>query len=211
MIKYLILKDFTVAINMDSGLSTMIDGHVTDLNENVRNVLNSRGFFNKIQYNKIDKSTMTIVNPTICISSACNLKCKYCYRSNMDISTNTLPFQTAKKFIDSIISIYPDYEYLRIDLTGYGEPLLAFSEIKKLVIYAEERSTSNKKIDIGFTTNGVLLNDEIIDYLEQHKIYYGISIDGLKKQNDAYRKGYNIRSVFDLVDLNISKVNKKNI
>lgn len=119
----------------------------------------------------------------------CNLKCKYCfadegeYRGKREIMT----FDVAKKALDYLISQSGPRYNIEVDLFG-GEPLMAFDMIKKLVEYAKTiEKDANKNIRFTMTTNGVLLNDEIIEYLNKNMKNIILSIDGRKEVNDNMR------------------------
>lgn len=119
----------------------------------------------------------------------CNLKCKYCfadegeYKGKREIMT----FDTAKMALDFLISQSGPRHNIEVDLFG-GEPLMAFDMIKKLVEYARSiEKDVNKNIRFTITTNGMLLNDEIIEYLNKNMKNIILSIDGRKEVNDNMR------------------------
>ncbi len=119
----------------------------------------------------------------------CNLKCKYCfadegeYRGKREIMT----FDVAKRALDFLISQSGPRYNIEVDLFG-GEPLMAFGMIKQLVEYARSiKKKVNKNIRFTLTTNGILLNDEIIEYLNKNMKNIILSIDGRKEVNDRMR------------------------
>lgn len=202
------ISNFTLVINPQNGKNFMLDGIVNELSQSTKSKLISNGFYDSLDSVFPDTEKMNIVNPTICITSHCNLSCKYCFRKDFSFKLETISFDKCIDFIKFMQNYYPSYEYMRLDLTGYGEPLIAIDQIKKIVSISKSLSEPKKVIDVGFATNGTLLNVEITDYLKQNQIYYGISIDGLKKENDSNRRGKNIKSVFELVNSNLSYVDK---
>ncbi len=119
----------------------------------------------------------------------CNLKCKYCfadegeYRGKREIMT----FDIAKRALDFLISQSGPRYNIEVDLFG-GEPLMAFDMIKELVEYARSiEKDVNKNIRFTITTNGMLLNDEMIEYLNKNMRNIILSIDGRKEVNDNMR------------------------
>ncbi|HEY5563323.1 MAG TPA: thioether cross-link-forming SCIFF peptide maturase [Clostridiaceae bacterium] len=127
----------------------------------------------------------------LCLNIAhdCNLKCTYCfadegeYKGKREIMT---PF-IGKKAIDFVIEHSGPRRNIEVDLFG-GEPLLAFDTVKEIVKYAREKEKlHNKNIRFTITTNGTLLTDEIIDYIDKNMGNVVLSIDGREKVNDAVR------------------------
>lgn len=119
----------------------------------------------------------------------CNLKCKYCfadegeYRGKREIMT----LDVAKRALDFLISQSGPRYNIEVDLFG-GEPLMAFDMIKQLVEYARSiEKKVNKNIRFTLTTNGILLNDEISEYLNKNMKNIILSIDGRKEVNDNMR------------------------
>lgn len=116
----------------------------------------------------------------------CNLTCDYCFIRKKN-PWDRMTFSTAKKAIDLLMerAAYPS---VNITLIG-GEPLLEFNLIKQIVQYAEEAAgKQNQVVTWSVTTNGTLINEEILKYFAQHKINMLLSIDGGPETHDRYRK-----------------------
>jgi uncharacterized protein len=149
------------------------------------------------------------------ITEKCNMRCKYCVysghyffertHSNRDMSEGV-----ALKAIDFFFSHNRNSRNIGIGFYG-GEPLLNFNLIKKCVKYAKVKNKYNKKVDFTITTNGTLLNDEIIDFLINHRVGLAISLDGPKKLHDRYRVFQNGRGSFELIVRNILKIKRRNV
>lgn len=127
----------------------------------------------------------------LCLNVAhiCNLRCKYCFASQGNYKTKEMlmPFEIARKAVEFLIENSGTLKNIEIDFFG-GEPLLNFDVIRRTVDYA--RSIENKydkKFFFTITTNGTLLTDEIIDYLNENMGNVVISIDGRKEIHDAMR------------------------
>ena len=125
------------------------------------------------------------------VSHDCNLRCKYCFASTGDFGTGrrmTMDIETAKKAIDFVIEKSGNRRNIEVDFFG-GEPLMAMDTVKATVEYArslEEQHGKNFRFTI--TTNGVLLNDENIEYINREMSNAVLSLDGRPEVNDQMRK-----------------------
>ena len=123
------------------------------------------------------------------ISHDCNLRCKYCFAEGGDFGhgRKNMPFEVAKKAIDFVIARSGTRHNLEIDFFG-GEPLINFEVVKQTVEYARSLEKEyNKNFRFTLTTNGILLNDEITDYINREMSNVVLSLDGRKSVNDAVR------------------------
>lgn len=123
------------------------------------------------------------------ISHDCNLRCKYCFAEGGDFGhgRKNMPFEVAKKAIDFVINRSGTRHNLEIDFFG-GEPLINFDVVKKTVAYARSLEKQyNKNFRFTITTNGILLNDEISDYINREMSNVVLSLDGRKSVNDQVR------------------------
>lgn len=124
------------------------------------------------------------------VSHDCNLRCKYCFASTGDFGTGRLimDFETAKKAIDFVIERSGSRRNIEVDFFG-GEPLMAMDTVKRTVEYARSIETdAGKNFRFTITTNGVLLSDEIIEYINSEMSNVVLSLDGRPEINDAMRK-----------------------
>lgn len=153
-----------------------------------------------------DPSTYTItINPTL----NCNMHCWYCYEkhnSRKIMSLNII--DRVKTFISRII-LEPTLKDLNLSFFG-GEPLLAFQNIvKPLIVEAISITTKEKKrLHLSFTTNGILLNGNILDYLSDLNIpiSFQITLDGNKETHDKTRYSKNINSSYETILKNCAKL-----
>ena len=123
------------------------------------------------------------------ISHDCNLRCKYCFAEGGDFGhgRKNMPFEVAKKAIDFVIARSGTRHNLEIDFFG-GEPLINFDVVKQTVYYARSlEKEHNKNFRFTLTTNGILLNDEITEYINREMSNVVLSLDGRKSVNDAVR------------------------
>ncbi|HBL8593987.1 TPA: thioether cross-link-forming SCIFF peptide maturase [Clostridioides difficile] len=138
----------------------------------------------------------------LCLNVAhdCNLKCKYCFAAQGDFGgeKELMSFEVGKATIDYLIANSGSRKNLEIDFFG-GEPLMNFEVVKQLVDYGRSvEKDYNKNIRFTITTNGVLLNDEIIDYINENMHNVVLSLDGRKEVNDNMRPTLNDKGSYDI-------------
>lgn len=123
------------------------------------------------------------------IAHDCNLRCKYCFagEGNYNGEKSIMSVEVAKKAIDFVIANSGSRKNIEIDFFG-GEPLLNMETVKETVNYAREKEkTCNKNFRFTITTNGMLLKDEIIEYLNDTMDNIVLSLDGRREVNDKMR------------------------
>ncbi len=123
------------------------------------------------------------------IAHTCNLTCSYCFAGQGKYKGENalMSFETGKAAFDFLIKNSGTRKNLEVDFFG-GEPLMNFDVVKQLVQYARSiEKQHNKNFRFTLTTNGVLLNDEIIDYLNKEMHNVVLSLDGRKHVHDKYR------------------------
>jgi uncharacterized protein len=137
-----------------------------------------------------------ITKVELILTEGCNLACAYCFERPMRGARKMSP-AVARAAIDLLV----DYsgEEKTLDVTHFGgEPLLNFSTLAATTEYAEERAAATgKSIEFNVTTNGLLLDECIADYLAQHGIKALLSIDGTAPSHDRYRRDRRRRGTFD--------------
>lgn len=135
------------------------------------------------------------------ISHDCNMRCKYCFASTGDFGTGRklMPVETGKMAIDFLLEKSQDRKFLELDFFG-GEPLMNFEAVKEVVRYAREREKEyGKTFRFTITTNGILLNDESIDFINAEMSNVVLSIDGRKSTNDNMRPVTNGKGSYDII------------
>jgi uncharacterized protein len=137
------------------------------------------------------------------VTHKCNLDCDYCYGGDGSYGGPAIHMskETARQAVDFLMKEGGDTDLCRITIFG-GEPLLNFDLVKYVVRYArDEASKCNKKIHFGMTTNGVLLNDDAVDFIIKEKIEVTFSLDGPKEIQDRNRpfKSNREKSSYDLI------------
>ena len=139
----------------------------------------------------------------MCLNVAhdCNLRCKYCFASQGDFKgdRSLMYFETGKKALDFLLKNSGNRRNLEVDFFG-GEPLMNFDIVKKLVAYGrEEEKKYGKHFRFTITTNGMLLNKEIEDFINENMDNVVLSIDGRKEINDEMRPTINGKGSYDVI------------
>ena len=135
------------------------------------------------------------------VSHDCNLRCKYCFASTGDFGTGrkVMDFETAKRAIDFVIAKSGKRRNIEVDFFG-GEPLMAMDTVKRTVEYARSLEEKyDKCFRFTITTNGVLLNDENIDYINREMSNVVLSLDGRPSVNDNMRPTVNGKGSYDVI------------
>ncbi|WMC92208.1 thioether cross-link-forming SCIFF peptide maturase [Kineothrix sp. MB12-C1] len=136
------------------------------------------------------KKRETVVK-ALCLHIAhdCNLACKYCFAEEGEYHGRRalMSFETGKKALDFLVANSGNRINLEVDFFG-GEPLMNWKVVKELVAYGRSLEEPNhKKFRFTLTTNGVLLNDEIMEFANKEMSNVVLSIDGRKSTNDKMR------------------------
>lgn len=135
------------------------------------------------------------------IAHDCNLACQYCFAEEGEYHGRRalMSFEVGKKALDFLIQNSGNRKNLEVDFFG-GEPLMNFQVVKDLVLYGrEQEALHNKKFRFTLTTNGVLLNDDILEFANQEMSNVVLSIDGRKEVNDKMRPFRNGAGSYDLI------------
>ncbi len=136
---------------------------------------------------KIGES-VPVVNAVLFLTQSCNLKCVYCYGDGGGYGAGgTMTESTAFRAVDWLIEQSDKMKKIHIGFFG-GEPFLTFSLMRTVVAYAKKRAQeTNKEVDFRATTNGTLLDDEIITFIREHAIKVTVSFDGPPEVQDVQR------------------------
>ncbi len=124
------------------------------------------------------------------VSQACNMQCAYCYAQNNGANDvgKLATFEQAKRVVDHLVRVSGRRPYLSITFFG-GEPLLNFRVVEATVKYCLSlEKDKKKKFDFRLSTNGTLLNKEIISFLVKHQFGMLVSLDGPPEVHDRIRR-----------------------
>ena len=142
------------------------------------------------------------------IAHDCNLRCKYCFASTGDFGKGRklMPFETGKAAIDFLLEKSVGRENLEVDFFG-GEPLMNFDVVKQIVAYARSKEKEwGKHFSFTITTNGMLLDDENIAYINKEMKNVVLSIDGRREVNDRMRARVDGSGSYDRIVPNFQKL-----
>lgn len=164
---------------------------------------NDQILFSEDDYEKYADYSVASPVKAMCLNIAhdCNLRCKYCFASTGDFGKGRklMTFETGKKAIDFLLEKSLDRKNLELDFFG-GEPLMNFDVVKQIVEYARSREAEyGKKFRFTITTNGVLLDDDKIDFINREMSNVVLSIDGRKEVNDYMRKRVDGSGCYDKI------------
>lgn len=149
------------------------------------------------------KKRKTVVK-ALCIHIAhdCNLACKYCFAEEGEYHGRRalMSYEVGKKALDFLIANSGNRRNLEVDFFG-GEPLMNWQVVKDLVAYGRaQEKIHNKNFRFTLTTNGVLLNDEVQEFVNKEMDNVVLSLDGRKEVNDKMRPFRNGKGSYDLID-----------
>lgn len=148
------------------------------------------------------KQRKTVVK-ALCLHIAhdCNLACKYCFAEEGEYhgDRSLMSYEIGKKALDFLIANSGNRVNLEVDFFG-GEPLMNFQVVKDLVAYGRSQEEKhNKKFRFTLTTNGMLLNEEIMEFVNKEMANVVLSVDGRKEVHDFMRPTRNGKGSYDLI------------
>lgn len=169
--------------------------------------------FSKDEYKQYSEKVKTSPIKAMCLHIAhdCNLRCEYCFASTGDfgVGRKLMTEETGKKAVDFLIEQSDGRKNLEMDFFG-GEPLMNFEVVKKIVEYARSKEKQhNKNFRFTITTNGLLLDDDKIDYINKEMSNVVLSIDGRKEINDKVRKRVDGSGCYDKIVKSFKKLVEK--
>lgn len=135
------------------------------------------------------------------VAHTCNLNCSYCFAAQGKYQGERalMSFEVGKRALDFLIENSGNRKNLEVDFFG-GEPLMNFDVVKRLVEYARSiEKKHNKNFRFTLTTNGVLIDDDVIDFCNREMNNVVLSLDGRKEVHDRLRKDYNGNGSYDLI------------
>lgn len=144
------------------------------------------------------------------IAHGCNLKCRYCFAGEGEYHEKGLmSFEVGKKALDYLVAASGSRRNLEVDFFG-GEPLLNFDVVRQIVEYGRSiEKKYNKNFRFTLTTNALLLDDEITDFLNKEMTNVVLSLDGRKEVNDHMRMRKDGSGSFDAIVPNIQRFVEK--
>ena len=135
------------------------------------------------------------------VAHTCNLNCSYCFASQGKYHGDRalMTFEVGKQALDFLVAHSGKRRNLEVDFFG-GEPLLNWDVCKRLVSYAREIEKENgKNFRFTLTTNGMLIDDDVIEFSNREMSNVVLSLDGRKEVHDRLRVDYSGKGSFDTI------------
>lgn len=195
-----VMKKLTKIYNADD---------VNECYEEIVSLYNDRILFSEDDYEKFAKNSVSSPVKAMCllISQDCNMRCKYCFASTGDYGQGRklMTVETGKKALDFLIEKSEDRKFLEVDFFG-GEPMLNYKAVKEIVEYGRQREKETGKVfRFTITTNGLILNDEQLEFINKEMKNVVLSIDGRKEVHDRMRPLANGAGTYDKIAENFKR------
>ncbi len=157
--------------------------------------------FSNIATSLKEKTSGVVKALCLHVAHTCNLNCSYCFASQGKYAGERaiMSEEVGKRALDFLIENSGTRHNLEVDFFG-GEPLMNFDVVKNLVAYAREREKQcGKNFRFTLTTNGVLIDDDVIDFANREMSNVVLSLDGRKEIHDRFRVDYAGKGSFDKI------------
>ena len=148
-----------------------------------------------------DKTAGVVKALCLHIAHTCNLNCAYCFASQGKYQGEraVMSFETGKRALDFLIENSGTRRNLEVDFFG-GEPLMNFEVVKQLVAYARSvEKEAGKNFRFTLTTNGLLVDDDVIEFANRECANVVLSLDGRKEVHDRFRVDYAGKGSWDTI------------
>lgn len=135
------------------------------------------------------------------VAHSCNLKCSYCFASQGKFHGKSalMPYEVGKQALDFLVAHSGSRHNLEVDFFG-GEPLMNWDVCKQLVKYARSiEKDAGKHFRFTLTTNGMLIDDDVIDFANKEMSNVVLSLDGRKEIHDKYRVDWSGRGSWERI------------
>ena len=135
------------------------------------------------------------------VAHTCNLNCSYCFASQGKYHGQRalMSLETGKRALDFLIENSADRTNLEVDFFG-GEPLMNWEVVKQLVEYARVQEKKHRKnFRFTLTTNGMLIDEDVIDFADRQMSNVVLSLDGRREIHDRLRVDYKGNGSYDAI------------
>ena len=191
---------------LSNELTGYTEDEIREAYEEVSSLIEGNMLFSDDTYKNfvIDFKKRACVVKALClhISHDCNLSCRYCFAQEGEYHQNRrelMSYEVGKRALDFLVENSGSRHNLEVDFFG-GEPLMNFEVVKKLVEYGRSiEEKYDKKFRFTLTTNGVLLDDEILEYANKEMGNLVLSIDGRREIHDKMRPFRGGQGSYDVI------------
>lgn len=173
--------------------------------EEVEDLVGEGRLFSQIDHEKLlgkkDREDPVIKALCLNVAHSCNLSCCYCFAAQGSYkgAEALMPLETGKKAMDFLVDHSGSRHNLEVDFFG-GEPLLNWPMVKETVAYARSlEGPHNKHFRFTLTTNGLLIDEDVIDFTNREMDNVVLSLDGRKKTHDRFRVTRAGKGCYDIV------------
>lgn len=188
-----------------SGQPEVTESETQEVLENVEDLKAKGKLFAPDAYEHLafDFKARNTVIKALCLHVAhtCNLTCEYCFASQGKYQGERalMSFEVGKQALDFLIAHSGSRRNLEVDFFG-GEPLMNWDVVKRLVAYGrEQEKIHNKKFRFTLTTNGMLIDDDVIEFANKEMHNVVLSLDGRKEVHDRLRKTASGKGSYDII------------
>ena len=188
-----------------SGQSEVTEAEIREVLESVEDLKTKGKLFAPDAYEHLafDFKERNTVIKALCLHVAhtCNLTCEYCFASQGKYQGERalMSFEVGKQALDFLIAHSGSRRNLEVDFFG-GEPLMNWDVVKRLVAYGrEQEKIHNKKFRFTLTTNGMLIDDDVIEFANREMHNVVLSLDGRKEVHDSLRKTASGKGSYDII------------
>ena len=188
-----------------SGQPEVTEGEIRAVLESVEDLKAKGKLFAPDAYEHLafDFKARNTVIKALCLHVAhtCNLTCEYCFASQGKYQGERalMSFEVGKQALDFLIAHSGSRRNLEVDFFG-GEPLMNWDVVKRLVAYGrEQEKLHNKKFRFTLTTNGMLIDDDVIEFANKEMHNVVLSLDGRKEVHDRLRKTASGKGSYDII------------
>lgn len=174
----------------------------------IEEAIRADSLFTEGQVLEVDLSQLCVKAICLNVAHACNMKCHYCFAGQGEFgqAPSLMSLATARRALDFLVEKSGDIKNLEVDFFG-GEPLLVFPMLQELLPYARQREAeTGKRFNFTLTTNAVLIDDEVINFVIANDIAVILSLDGRKEINNRHRILNNGEGSYDLILPRIKKM-----
>ncbi len=192
-------------------LPDVTEGEILECLDDIRSLEEAGKLFSADAYEDMARTykNNSKVIKALCLHVAhtCNLNCNYCFASQGKYQGERalMSFEVGKRAFDFLVEHSGSRRNLEVDFFG-GEPLMNWEVVKQLVAYARSiEKEKGKNFRFTLTTNGILVDDEVIDFCNREMSNVVLSLDGRREINDHFRKDYAGRGSYDTIVPNFQK------
>lgn len=182
------------------------EGEILDCLADIQALKQAGKLFSQDLWKDVEQEAFQHTKPVLkamCLHVAhtCNLNCDYCFASqgNYHGDRGLMPFAVGKQALDFLIASSGSRVNLEVDFFG-GEPLMNWQVVKDLVAYARtQEPIHHKKFRFTLTTNGMLIDEDVIDFADRQMSNVVLSLDGRKEIHDRLRVDYKGNGSYDAI------------